>query len=354
METTLVSFVVAAYNQEAFVREAIMGALSQAYSPLEVILSDDCSRDRTFEIIQELAATYKGPHVVRINRNETNLGIGAHFNRMMQLCNGKLVVLAAGDDISLPGRTETIVQAWNDSGRKATSLSSTYIAIDAGGRPLPGTMGHWHSVGGGKSWVHQSGTTAGFLRRRSPHAAGCAHAISRELFTRFDPLPQNVTYEDTVLSFRTVLTGGLFTFINAPLVKYRRHGNNITFDLDCVYRRSSRRFSDVQEKRRIELERMIAVYQSFSADTKRAQQHGLISAEESAAVERGVRVEGRRLELMRGLLLRPLPIRWAIFCRLYYNTFRPRELLTQLPQVLPRCLYKTGLQVLNPGRGCQI
>lgn len=52
----LVTFALIAYDQERFIREAVEGAFSQTYSPLEIILSDDCSSDRTFEIIKDVAA----------------------------------------------------------------------------------------------------------------------------------------------------------------------------------------------------------------------------------------------------------------------------------------------------------
>mgnify|MGYP005853322247 CR=1 FL=1 len=45
----LVTFALFAYNQEQYIREAVEGAFSQTYEPLEMILSEDCSNDRTFE-----------------------------------------------------------------------------------------------------------------------------------------------------------------------------------------------------------------------------------------------------------------------------------------------------------------
>ena len=42
----LVTFYVIAYNQSRFVREAVESALAQTYSPLEILLSDDCSHGR--------------------------------------------------------------------------------------------------------------------------------------------------------------------------------------------------------------------------------------------------------------------------------------------------------------------
>ena len=64
----LITFALMAYNQEQLIEEAVAGALAQTYSPLEIILSDDCSTDRTFEIMEEMADEYKGPHSVSIRR----------------------------------------------------------------------------------------------------------------------------------------------------------------------------------------------------------------------------------------------------------------------------------------------
>jgi GT2 family glycosyltransferase len=52
MRDELVSFVVLAYNQQKFVAEAVRGALAQTYHPLEIVISDDCSTDGTFDVIK--------------------------------------------------------------------------------------------------------------------------------------------------------------------------------------------------------------------------------------------------------------------------------------------------------------
>ena len=101
----LVTFAVIAYNQERFIREAVEGAFAQTYSPLEIILSDDGSSDKTFDVMQALVAKYDGPHHVMLNRNSKNLGLAGHVNHIMERATGDIIVLAAGDDISRPERT---------------------------------------------------------------------------------------------------------------------------------------------------------------------------------------------------------------------------------------------------------
>lgn len=50
----LVSVCLIAYNQEKYVEKAIDSIFAQTYSPLEIILSDDCSTDNTLIIIKAL------------------------------------------------------------------------------------------------------------------------------------------------------------------------------------------------------------------------------------------------------------------------------------------------------------
>ena len=65
------------------------GAFSQTYEPLEIILSDDCSSDRTFEIIEEMAREYQGPHLVKERRGERNVGVIDHVISVAMVCGNK-------------------------------------------------------------------------------------------------------------------------------------------------------------------------------------------------------------------------------------------------------------------------
>src|SRR6478609_2620456 len=133
MQKPLISFIVLCYNQEKFVREAIEGALSQNYSPLEIIIMDDSSTDRSYEIAQQVVSDYKGPHQVQVCRSPRNSGVGKSINSAVKMCSGELIVGSAGDDVSLPTRTTVIYEAWEKSGRRATSIFSSYTVISEDG-----------------------------------------------------------------------------------------------------------------------------------------------------------------------------------------------------------------------------
>ena len=62
------------YNQEKYIKQCILSAVALKYDNLEIIISDDCSTDNTFEVIQDTVSSIQTDHQIVINRNERNLG----------------------------------------------------------------------------------------------------------------------------------------------------------------------------------------------------------------------------------------------------------------------------------------
>ena len=209
----LLSILLIAYNQQATVAEAIAGALAQTWTPLEIIASDDASTDATFAAMQAAVAGYAGPHRVVLNRNPRNLGIGAHLSRLVTLSCGELLVVAAGDDVSLPTRCARLAEAWLASGRRLDLIASALEDVDERGaahaRITPSDLAAYRSA---PDWI-----------ARPPFVVGAAQAWTRRLFDRFGPLPEGVVAEDLLMVFRAIVSGGAATLAE-PLVRYRRGG----------------------------------------------------------------------------------------------------------------------------------
>jgi glycosyltransferase involved in cell wall biosynthesis len=208
MNGPLVTFALLSYNQERFIRDAVRAALAQTYSPLQIVISDDCSQDMSFEILQEELADYEGPHQILLNRNERNLGTGGNVNRVMELAKGELVVVAAGDDVSLPTRTEVLASIWSAGG--IYCVWSSLRAVDEVGRvgnDLPARFtGSWQEIA-----------------RREPKGGGVGGASAawdRTVFDVFGPLPDGAVHEDYTFEFRAALLGKI-AWTTECLVKYR-------------------------------------------------------------------------------------------------------------------------------------
>lgn len=211
----LLTFAIVAYKQEHYIREAVEAAFSQTYSPLQIILSDDCSPDRTFEIMQEMAAAYTGPHRVCLNRNPTNRHIGGHINRLMELAEGDLVVIAAGDDISAAERAQKNFDAWNSAGRP--HLCSIFAGVKEFGRGAPERI----LPAKREVWI-------GHPEYLFPDFAGfngSSHAWTKATFDLFGSLSDGVVNEDGAIVFRNRLEGAL-VFVEEPLVLHRLHLEN--------------------------------------------------------------------------------------------------------------------------------
>lgn len=96
--TPKVSIVVAAYNEDRFLRDNIASILGQTYRNLEVIYVDDGSTDRTLDILKEYAATDARMSVL----TQPNTGAGAARNKGMDAASGKYLCVLDADDTFEP------------------------------------------------------------------------------------------------------------------------------------------------------------------------------------------------------------------------------------------------------------
>jgi len=210
-EKPLITFALLAYNQERYIREAVEGALSQTYSPLEIILSDDCSSDATFKIMQQMAEDYSGPHKIILNQNHSNIGLAGHINNILDLSNGEFFVVAAGDDVSFPNRTAALVSAWIESGKRKTCVYSDMNIIDNDGNIVKKAPCH-------KDFSHVNLTD--FLNRPRPLA--CTYGFSIEMNSRYGKLNESLINEDYIFAARALALNERLIYVSKPLVDYRR------------------------------------------------------------------------------------------------------------------------------------
>jgi len=97
MKTPKISVVVTAYNHEKYIAQCLDSILMQKGSfELEIIFGDDCSRDKTRQIMQEYQLKY--PDIIALLPQTANMGPPKNAKRCLAACSGDYIVFCDGDD----------------------------------------------------------------------------------------------------------------------------------------------------------------------------------------------------------------------------------------------------------------
>ena len=104
MSDKLVSICIPTYNGGRFIRETLESIKAQTYKNIEVIVTDDCSKDETLDICSEY-------DFVKIFHNEERQGLVGNWNRAVSKASGYYIKLIGQDDLLAPESIEKQVNA---------------------------------------------------------------------------------------------------------------------------------------------------------------------------------------------------------------------------------------------------
>lgn len=97
IKNPIVSVVVITYRQEQYITQCIDAILSQKTDfPFEIIISDDCSPDKTSSICKDYQKRYHS--IIRVLIQNENRGVARNFAEAINLARGKYISIVAGDD----------------------------------------------------------------------------------------------------------------------------------------------------------------------------------------------------------------------------------------------------------------
>jgi glycosyltransferase involved in cell wall biosynthesis len=95
----MVSVCTITYNHEEYLRDTIEGVLKQEVNfPIEFIIADDCSSDRTEEIVNEYIKGHPNGGIIKYLRHTSNKGMMNNFLWALNQCKGKYIAFCEGDD----------------------------------------------------------------------------------------------------------------------------------------------------------------------------------------------------------------------------------------------------------------
>lgn len=99
MDQPLVSVVIMTYNHENYITQALEGVIAQRVNfPMELLVTNDCSTDRTAQVIDEYVSKTKTDVDIRVFHLKKNVGLTANHCFIVKQANGKYISYCDGDD----------------------------------------------------------------------------------------------------------------------------------------------------------------------------------------------------------------------------------------------------------------
>lgn len=222
----LISIVFFSYNQENFIEEAVLSVLNQSYPNLQIIISDDFSTDKTYELASKVVDDYDGIHNIILRQSHKNLGLGKHVEEVFSIAKGEYFVLAAGDDISYFDRVSKFFEFIKKDGFKYSAVFSNLMVLDA------------ESNEKRKLFLSEpvfSRNIRDFKSGVPVWTVGASLVIHRDLYDKYGGFVSGTIQEDGVLAFRAILEKGI-GYLNDVTVGYRHHDNNVSQGLSLKKR----------------------------------------------------------------------------------------------------------------------
>ncbi len=215
------SVAVCTYNGAAYLHEQLDSIIAQSRPADEIIICDDGSRDDTWPILEKYWQRF--PEVIRIYRNDTNLGPAKNFGRAVGLCTKDLIALGDQDDVWHPEKLKKLEQRFIADPTLGLVFCNAE-RIDSTGNPLEGDL--WQTVGFDarlKAAVKRGNGLQALLQRS--FVTGCTIMFRATLKEKCLPFVDSSVH-DYWISLVSAATSRI-DFVDEKLVGYRQHSANV-------------------------------------------------------------------------------------------------------------------------------
>lgn len=108
------------WGVEKYIRRCIESILNQDFNNMEVLIVDDCSPDKSLEIVKSIKESHPKGNVIQIIQQPQNMGCWAARNRILEEAKGKYILLIDSDDYFSEGAIRKLYQKAEETGAEAT------------------------------------------------------------------------------------------------------------------------------------------------------------------------------------------------------------------------------------------
>ena len=201
-EFGLVSIIMAAYNAEKTIEQAINSVLSQTYTNFELLVVNDCSKDRTVELVKSIAATDQR---VRLISNVKNSGVSYTRKHGLEEANGSWIAILDSDDAWAPDKLEKQIELQKKMNADLLFTGSAFM--DSDGQPI--------------DWYLQAPTEVTYRQLLKQNVLSNSSALVRkELYAKYYAVGDGM-HEDFAIWLSILKEGRKAYGVDEPLLIYR-------------------------------------------------------------------------------------------------------------------------------------
>lgn len=215
----MISIAMATYNGEKYIEEQLESLLNQTVLPDEIIICDDCSTDKTVQIIKDKYSCYG---CIKLYVNEKNLGYRRNFKKAISLTQGDFIFLCDQDDEWHEDKIETMVSLMETN--QCVALCSDFRLIDESSNPLSKQSFKIHPFIRDAS----DGELAQIRFRQLVFGnivQGCTYCFLKQVKDLYLKLDNDEVDHDHQIMFVSTLSGKVY-FLKKELIDYRIHSSN--------------------------------------------------------------------------------------------------------------------------------
>ncbi len=218
MNKETVDILLPTYNGEKYLKEQLDSILSQTYKNIRIIISDDCSKDSTREILKEYE---KKDNRIKLYMQPQNIGVVKGIEFLLEKVENKYFMLADQDDVWLPEKIEKSVEKIESE--KADLVFGDLEVVDEKLNTIYPSFGDFMLLNR-KINKYIGNYKVNYLYNC---VTGCTVLAKKELIKKILPLPVESKYliHDYWIGLVASLNGKL-AYIPERYIKYRQHGNN--------------------------------------------------------------------------------------------------------------------------------
>jgi glycosyltransferase involved in cell wall biosynthesis len=230
----LVSVIVPVYNHEKFIGETIKGVISQTFQNWELLIVDDCSTDKSWEIIQEYI---KKDSRIKAFRNETNRGLIPNWKFLIENSSGDYLAFLEGDDLFYHDNLEKKINVF----KRFSDLGMVYCnfnVIDKDGSVLIGDYRSFQKI---KVFRNQPISPSAYLSSKYHLINSYGQIMVKRSVVEMvgyprtlDPSAKVFLPSDWDFNFRISTKNNIY-YVEDVLFGYRRHANNNSYDAVKAY-----------------------------------------------------------------------------------------------------------------------